>query len=74
MIASINTARNRAAHHEHLFDTAGGSTATRDACDECVRLLGMLQPEVARSIYGEPMISSVERFIEENPAPCPVRA
>ncbi len=67
-ISAINNIRNRAAHHEHLF----GSDATVEACRDCVTLLAEIQPEVAQAIYGECLKSTVENYIAQSPAPCPV--
>lgn len=71
-IAAINTIRNRAVHHEHLFFAADTPSITRDVCADCVRLFAQIQPEVADAIYGASLSSSVEYFIRYNPSPCPV--
>ncbi len=69
ILTSINQTRNRAAHHEHLFATQGESCTTASACRDAVKLFSMLQSEVALYIYGDQLVSTVDEFLEANPAP-----
>lgn len=75
-IARINRVRNRAAHHERLFQVVGEGCDTEECCVSAVELLGQLAPQVALRIYGsesgESCRSSVSEFLRDHPAPCAV--
>lgn len=69
-IARINAVRNRAAHHEHLFSPEGGECSTLGSCRDAVALFAQLEPTACRYVYGNPRgQSSVDKYLEENPAP-----
>lgn len=72
-IAQINSVRNRAAHHEHLFAPDGVNCSTLEACEDAVELFSQLASEACSYIFGEEdRICSVSEFIANNPAPCSV--
>ena len=72
-IAKINSVRNRAAHHEHLFSPEGAVCSTLDACRDAVELFSQLAPEACEYIYGDDdRVCSVSEFVDKNPAPCEV--
>lgn len=70
-ITAINSARNRAAHQEHLFNMTTGLSVLK-AGEDAVRLFSTLQPEVSERVYGPDPISSVEQYVQTNEAPCVV--
>lgn len=72
-ISEVNSVRNRAAHHEHLFVSEGQTCSTIEACKNAVELFSQLAPEACSYIYGdEGRICSVSEFVSSNPAPCKV--
>ncbi len=72
VLAEINKARNRAAHHEHLFAIANKTCNTRKACSNAIKLFAKLQPEIAEYVFGDSLKSSADDYIENNPAPCDI--
>ena len=72
-IAGINKTRNRAAHHEHLFASAGYDCATLQSCRDAVSLFAQLEPVTCDYVYGGDITRcSVDNYLKQNPAPCDV--
>lgn len=72
-IAGINRVRNRAAHHEHLFASAGRNCATLQSCRDAVSLFAQLEPVACGYVYGNDIARcSVDDYLKDNPAPCDV--
>ncbi len=59
-LATINTARNRASHHEPLFDTRPGRDLAA-AHRETLRLLDLLLPELAAYVRDTTTLPAVRR-------------
>ena len=72
-IESINEIRNRAAHHEHLFNIENGTAQVKQACNNAVMLFSDLQPDIVDLIYGENKVSSVDQFLMKCKPPCEVK-
>ena len=72
-IANINRIRNRAAHHEHLFAPAERNCLTLQSCRDAVSLFAQLESVACSYVYGTgSMPCSVDRYLNENPAPCDI--
>lgn len=72
-ITGINTVRNRAAHHEHLFVPAGEFCSTLKSCQDAVALFAQLESKACAYVYsGAGSMCSVEQYLHEHPAPCDV--
>ena len=70
-ITRINSVRNRAAHHEHLFASEGMNCSTLQACQDAVALFAQLEPAACNYVYeGQLGQCSVSDFVANNPAPC----
>jgi hypothetical protein len=68
----INKLRNRVAHNERLFDPGKGNLSPKLIDSEMLELMSMLCPKAFASIYGDGRVTTLERFIEINPAPVPI--
>lgn len=71
-IERINKLRNRVAHNERLFNPGTDNLSPKLIDFEALSLLKRLCPEAFASIYGPGELTTLERFVEENPAPVPV--
>lgn len=71
-LEAINKLRNRVAHNERLFNPGldGYSPMKIDA--DMLALFQVLSPEAHDSIYGSSKKTTVEKFLEDHPAPIDV--
>lgn len=68
----VNKLRNRVAHNERLFNPGRDGLSPRQIDSEVLSLMGMLCPEAYASTYGSAGVTTLERFVDANPAPVPV--
>ena len=69
---AINKLRNRVAHNERLFNPGEGGCPSKLIDADITELFCALCPEAHWSLYGEGGKTTVERFLEEHPAPADV--
>lgn len=66
-IQTINTLRNRVAHHEHLFNPTDTSLLPTKVDEIILRLFRQLCPEAAEWLYPMDQPTPLAQFIERNP-------
>ena len=72
-LEAINKLRNRVAHSERLFNPGPDGYSPMKVDADMLALLRSLSPEAHESIYGSSEKTTVERFIEDRPAPIGVK-
>lgn len=66
---AINKLRNRVAHNERLFNPGANGCSPKEIDADMLALFRSLCPEAHASLCGAKGKTTVERFLEEHPAP-----
>ena len=72
-LESINKLRNRVAHNERLFNPGPNGHSPMGIDSDMLSLFKALSPLAYESLHGNEKKTTVERFLENHPAPVGVR-
>ncbi len=71
-LEAVNKLRNRVAHNERLFNPGADGCSPKSTNADILNLFEALCPEAHESLYRDDGKTTVERFLEEYPAPADV--
>lgn len=71
-VSTINRVRNRAMHHEHLFNPTHDGASVTLACVYMEEIFAHLVPQEFRTAHPEMAPNDIRTFLGENPAPAEV--